>query len=267
MIFILLSIEPTVNYFDKLKFNCYYIFMLRGLLKGFTDLIYPNCCLACKNKIAPTKEEKFVCAECWDKIEENLPPFCRSCGRHLDVQSLENNTCSSCAQVKFYFDRAFSPCVYTGTIKKLIHEFKYSGKDYLGKPLGSLMNSFIRNYHLPIEHLDFIIPVPLHKSRLREREFNQAEILSKAVAQEFAKDILSDALIRSKPTKTQTELGPEERRLNMENSFRVNRPERLKETNLLLIDDVLTTGATSNEAARSLKEAGAKIVLLLTLAN
>ena len=241
--------------------------MLRGLLKGFTDLIYPNCCLACKNKIGSTKEQRFVCASCWDKIEKNLPPFCASCGRHLDIKSLKENTCSSCSQVKFYFNRAFSPCVYTGTIKKLIHEFKYSGKDYLGKSLGALMNEFIRDYHLPIEHLDFIIPVPLHKSRLREREFNQAEILSQEVGKEFNKMILTDALIRSKPTKTQTELAIGERRQNVEKSFRVSRPEIIRDANLLLIDDVLTTGATSNEAARSLKEAGAKIVLLLTLAN
>ena len=129
------------------------------------------------------------------------------------------------------------------------------------------MNEFIRDYHLPIEHLDFIIPVPLHKSRLREREFNQAEILSQEVGKEFNKMILTDALIRSKPTKTQTELAIGERRQNVEKSFRVSRPEIIRDANLLLIDDVLTTGATSNEAARSLKEAGAKIVLLLTLAN
>jgi competence protein ComFC len=260
MIFILLSIKLTVNYFDKPGFHCYYIFMLRGLFKGLADLIYPNCCLACKNKIELIKEQKFVCASCWDKIERNLPPFCASCGRHLEISS-------NCCQEKFYFDRAFSPCVYTGAIKKLIHEFKYSGKDYLGKYLGLLMNEFIRNYHLPVEHLDFIIPVPLHKSRLREREFNQSEILSREVGKEFHKRILTNALIRSKPTKTQTELAIEERRQNVKNSFRVSRPEIIRDTNLLLIDDVLTTGATSNEAAKSLKEAGARIVLLLTLAN
>jgi len=240
--------------------------MLRGLFKGLKDLIYPNCCLVCKNRIPPADQQQLICAGCWDKIEQNLPPFCANCGRHLDSQAIEKNACPSCSRVNFYFDRAFSPCRYTGAVKKLIHEFKYSGKDYLGKPLGKLMYTFIQDYQLPIEYLDFLIPIPLHKSRQREREFNQAEILSREVAREFHKKVLSDGLIRVKPTKTQTELTFQERCQNVEKSFTVTKPELIKDTNLLLIDDVLTTGATSSEAAKCLKEAGAKKVLLLTLA-
>ena len=259
--------EAAVNYFDKGGFHCYYIFMFAGLFRGLKDLIYPDCCLVCKNKIELNKEQNLLCTNCLDKIEKNLPPFCAGCGRHLDTEAIKKNTCVACANTKFYFDRAFSPCVYTGTIKKLIHEFKYSGKPYLGKSLGTIMNTFIRDYNLPIQHLDYIIPIPLHKSRLREREFNQARILSQQVCEEFDKKLLAGALIRNKPTKSQAELGFEERRQNMKGSFLVVKPERIKDTNLLLIDDVLTTAATSNEAARSLKEAGAKIVILLTLAN
>lgn len=241
--------------------------MLRDLFKGLRDLIYPSHCLACENKIEPAEKQELVCANCWEKIECNLPPFCASCGRHLGPESIEKNTCLSCKKERFNFDRAFSPCTYTGTVKKLIHEFKYRGKDYLGKPLAGLMNEFIRDYCLPIEHLDFIIPVPLHESRLREREFNQAQILSEQVGKEFNKEVLTGALIRNKPTKTQAELNAEERRQNVDKSFSVSKPERIKDRNLLLIDDVLTTGSTSNEAAKTLKQAGAKIVLLLTLAN
>jgi len=129
------------------------------------------------------------------------------------------------------------------------------------------MNTFIQEYRLPIEHLDFIVPVPLHKSRQREREFNQAQLLGQQVANEFNKNILSHILIRSKATKTQTELTQEERRRNVEGSFLVTKPDLIKDANLLLIDDVLTTGATSSEAAKSLKNAGARRVLLMTLAN
>ena len=240
--------------------------MWPGLFKGLKDLIYPNCCLVCKNRILPPDQQQLICAGCWDKLEKNLPPFCASCGRHLDAQAIKKNACPSCSKFNFYFDRAFSPCTYTGSIKKLIHDFKYNGKDYLGVPLGALMNTFIRDYHLPVEHLDFIIPIPLHKSRQREREFNQAEILSREVAGEFQKKVLTDALIRVKPTKTQTELTFLERCRNVEKSFFVSKPELIKAANLLLVDDVLTTGATASETARCLKEAGAKKVLLLTLA-
>lgn len=241
--------------------------MLSSLVKGFKDLIYPNLCLSCKNRIDSTQIQGLICVSCQDKIEKNLPPFCLRCGRHLDETAIRKNTCLHCANEKFYFDRAFCPCAYTGVIKNLIHAFKYDGKDYLSKPLGSIMNTFIKNYNLPIEYLDYIVPVPLHKGRQREREFNQARLLGQEIAGEFNKMLLNGVLIRNKPAKTQTELTPEARRKNVEMSFLVTKPDLIKGTNLLLIDDVLTTGATSNEAAKSLKSAGAKTVLLLTLAN
>ena len=259
--------NTAVNYFDKGTFHCYYISMLRSLFNGIKDLIYPNCCPACKNRIAPAKEEVLICAGCWKNIEKNLPPFCVSCGRRLDRLSTAKNICSGCLKSRFDFDRAFSPCAYTGTIKKLIHEFKYSGKDYLGRPLARLMNEFIKEYRLPIEYLDFIVPVPLHKSRLKQREFNQARVLSEEIAREFNKKVLPDVLVRSRPTRTQTELTPAERRRNVENSFTVSNCSLVKDTSLLLVDDVLTTGATSSEAARALKESGAKIIFVMTLAN
>lgn len=241
--------------------------MLSDLVKGLKDLIYPHRCLACKNRLNVTQEQDPLCFACWDKIEKNLPPFCLRCGRHLDAKAILENTCFSCRNENFYFDRAFSPCRYTGAIKKLIHEFKYNRKDYLGGPLGSIMNTFIKNYSFPIQHLDFIIPMPLHKSRQREREFNQAEILSRQISKEFNKKIMDQVLIRCRPTQTQTGLKLPDRYKNTEGSFLINQPELIKDTNLLLIDDVFTTGATSNEASRCLKEAGANTVLLMTLAN
>lgn len=241
--------------------------MLGVLFKGLKDLIYPNCCLVCKNRIQTDSKQDSACRACWDNIDLNLPPFCSSCGRHLDLKAIEKNTCASCLNAKFYFDRAFSPCIYTGNLKKLIHEFKYCGKDYLSKPLSMLMNEFIRDYGMPIEHLDFIVPIPLHKSRQREREFNQAQLLGQEIGKEFNKEVLADALIRSKQTKTQTELTKDERRKNVEKSFYVSSPAQIKDANLLLIDDVLTTAATANEASKSLKNAGAKKIILLTLAN
>jgi ComF family protein len=241
--------------------------MLRSLFQGIKDLIYPDCCLACGKKIPPGAPRGSLCAQCWGRIEKNLPPFCVSCGRRIDRPSAAKNVCSHCLKANFNFDRAFSPCVYTGAIKKLIHEFKYSGKDYLGKPLGKLMNEFIRDYRLPVEYIDFVIPVPLHKSRMREREFNQAQLLGEQVCVEFGLKMLTGAMKRSRPTRTQTELSFEERRRNVENSFTVNDPEKVRGANILLVDDVLTTGSTSSEAAGALKAAGAGVIFVLTLAN
>ncbi len=109
--------------------------------------------------------------------------------------------------------------------------------------------------------------MPLHSTRLREREYNQAEILSTNIAREFNKVVACDVLIRNRNTKTQTELEPEQRLHNVRGSFFVKKAEKINKKNLLLVDDVLTTGATSSEAAGTLKAAGANIVFVLTLAN
>jgi ComF family protein len=166
-----------------------------------------------------------------------------------------------------HFDRAFSPCVYEGAVKELIHEFKYKNKDYLGSTLGKLMVDFIKEYELPIDLIDFIIPVPLHKIRLREREYNQAEILSNHIGREFNRMVSNNILVRNRYTKTQTELEPENRLSNVKNSFSVTQNGVFKNKNLLLIDDVLTTGSTASEAAYALKNCGANIVFVLTLAS
>lgn len=129
------------------------------------------------------------------------------------------------------------------------------------------MIEFIKEYNLPIKAIDYIIALPLHKIRLREREFNQAQILSTYIANEFNKVVLNNNLIRSRPTKTQTELEEEKRLLNVKDSFSIVEKERIKKKNILLVDDVLTTGATASEAAYVLKNAGAHLVFILTLAN
>jgi len=242
--------------------------MLAGLIKGLVDIIYPRICLVCKNKLGSGMGiDNLVCLECWGKIKKNCPPFCHSCGRHLEKNNLAKNICPTCLKRPGNFDRAFSPCVYEGVTKILIHEFKYGRKDYLGVVLNKLLAEFIREYDLPLNELDFIVPVPLHSTRLREREYNQAEILSTNIAREFNKVVACDVLIRNRNTKTQTELEPEQRLHNVRGSFFVKKAEKINKKNLLLVDDVLTTGATSSEAAGTLKAAGANIVFVLTLAN
>jgi len=241
--------------------------MLRRLISGLVDIVYPRRCLSCKNKLGPSSVDNLICAACWGNIKRNMPPFCHSCGRTLSKSNFSKNICPLCIKKKLYFDRAFSPCIYTGVIKDLIHEFKYKSKDYLGCLLSKLMIEFIREYNLPMDCLDFVIPIPLHKTRLREREFNQAEILGNYIAREFKKELLSDALWRHRHTKTQTDLETDERLLNVKDSFSLNRLKDIKGKNLLIVDDVLTTGATASCAAETLKGAGANIVFVLTLAN
>jgi ComF family protein len=242
--------------------------MLRNFINGLVDLIYPKVCLVCRNKLKGMPSiDGFVCLECWAKIKKNLPPFCHYCGRHLESSSLTKHICPRCVRQKLHFDRAFSPCIYEGAIKELIHQFKYRNRDYLGPTLSRLLLEFIWEYDLPMDSIDCIIPVPLHPARLREREFNQAQILSNQIARRFDKPVLHGVLRRKRNTMTQTELKDEERFLNVQDCFALTKKENIKNKNILLVDDVLTTGATSSEAARNLKAAGASIVFVLTLAN
>ncbi len=241
--------------------------MLRKFLGAIADIVYPKTCLACGRQLKETTcVDNLVCIECWGKIKRNPPPFCRSCGRHLE-KPVTMNICPACVRRQLHFDRAFSPCAYEGVIKELIHAFKYKGKDYLGPTLTRLMIEFIDEYALPMDLLDLIIPVPLHKTRLREREFNQAQILSGHIARRFNKKVSDNNLRRMRLTKTQTGLETGERLLNVKGSFMADKSGDIKGKNILLVDDVLTTGATCSEAAYALKDAGAGIVFVLTLAN
>jgi len=240
--------------------------MLRRLLQGLKGIIYPKTCPSCKVKLNEAEEE-LICKKCYAQIKMNLPPFCVLCGRHLEKNNPNKNICPQCVRKKLHFDRAYSPCLYDGVTKKLIHEFKYKGRNNLAKPLSQIMINFIREYSLPVGDLDLIVPVPLYKTRLREREFNQAEVLGAHIAEEFKKEISSKILLRLRFTKTQTGLKDNERALNVAGSFAVSKNANLKNKNLLLIDDVLTTGATSSEASRALKNSGAQAVFVLTLAN
>jgi ComF family protein len=130
-----------------------------------------------------------------------------------------------------------------------------------------MMINFIEEFNLPMQYLDLIIPVPLHKARLREREFNQAALLGKQIAQKFVKTMPEHNLIRHRQTKTQTDLEKDKRLINVKDSFSLVEPEQIKNKNILLIDDVLTSDATCSEAALTLKKSGANIVFVLTLAN
>lgn len=243
--------------------------MVQSFLGSLIDIIYPRACVVCKNKLKGTAAsiDNIVCPACWSKIQKNLPPFCHRCGRSLRSSRGIKNICVSCLKRPLDFDRAFSPCVYEGVTKSLIHEFKYKSKEHIGAVLSRLMIDFIREYDLPMPFIDMVIPMPLSRDRLREREFNQAELLGSRIASEFNKEIGRGVLLRHRRTKSQADLTERERLENVRGCFSLGKGADVKGKHILLIDDVLTTGATSSEAAVTLKNSGANIVFVLTLAN
>lgn len=241
--------------------------MFRRLLEGLTSLIYPATCPSCRRPIEPSKGGTVICADCAGKIKKNAPPFCHSCGRQLEKRSFAKAVCRSCLRKTLHFDRAFSPCIYDGVTKDLIHKFKYSRKEHLGEPLSNIMIEFIKEYRLPVEFVDCVIPVPLSGARIREREFNQSQVLAHRIASAFGKPLVTGCLRRHRHTQRQTDTRTEERFANVAGSFSVTDAGAVAGKNILLVDDVLTTGATSSEAAATLKKAGAQIVFVLTIAN
>jgi len=119
--------------------------LLHNIVQGFVDLVYPPSCPACKKALPRIAMETMVCLPCWEKIILNQPPFCHGCGRQMNKMDLGKTMCSHCIKTPHAYDRAYSVCAYDGTVKVLIHEFKYKDKQYLGRPLARLLIDFIKN--------------------------------------------------------------------------------------------------------------------------
>ncbi|MCM8757762.1 MAG: ComF family protein [Candidatus Omnitrophica bacterium] len=238
--------------------------MIKNLIESFINLIYPFRCIGCGKKIVD-KTNISLCSQCWLSIKRNYPPFCLRCGRHLE--ETDSSICKECKNKIYYFDRAFSACIYEGLIVELIHQFKYNGKDFLGRTLANILIDFINTYKIPIKEFNLIIAVPLHPRKLRDREYNQSQILAEAIAKEFRLNFIKDAVYKIKDTVSQTELSCQERLKNVTDSFRLNPKIDIKNKSILIVDDLLTTGATASELARVLKLAGCKNTVVLTLAS
>jgi ComF family protein len=200
-------------------------------------------------------------------MEKNIPPLCESCSRPIRGLFTPKKVCPRCIKRNLRFDHAFSPYPYRGVIKNLIHKFKYEGKDFLAPFLANLMLDFVKEYSLALELFGLIMPVASHKTKLRQRGFNQAQLLAEELSRSLSINLCCDNLCKIYNPTTQTQLGELQRFENIKGNFYLKSPYKLKQKNILLIDDVLTTGATASEIASVLKAAGAGIVFVLTLAN
>ncbi len=238
---------------------------IKKFLKGFVNIICPISCFACGKKL--NLENKLpLCAECFQKIKWNPLPYCSRCGRSLSANIRYSPICAECKNAGFRFTRAWSCCLYEGVIKEVIVRFKYSESMYLIPIFKEILKKFIRE-NIDANFVDIIIPVPLFNSKLRERGFNQSEIIASLVEEILNKPVLADILKKIRPTKPQQELSRNARLSNLKDAFSVTRPDYIRDKNVLLIDDVLTTGATLNECAKVLKELSQKNIFALTLAR
>ncbi len=238
--------------------------MWKEFLKGFESIIFPHYCLSCNKHIENKEHIEGVCLECLEKISFIDAPFCVSCGKNLNDNRF--CFCSNCKNSTYEFSRSWSVCKYEGIMLKLIHQFKYKGFTKLHRLFSQLMIEFIQK-HIPIDKIDCIIAVPLYKKRLQDRGFNQAHLLSEPIAEYFKKDYFKNTVHRFKNTPSQTKLDKYKRFNNLKNAFCVKEHSRIKNKNIMIIDDVFTTGATVSELSAALKNTGANSVVSLTLAQ
>ncbi len=227
------------------------------------DLAFPRACAGCHGRAGD--EFLYICWNCLAEIRLIKPPYCLLCGDPGGGALPDEYFCAACLRKKPYFDCARSAAVYTGLIKEMILDFKYRGATWLSPDLGQLMLACLRTHFLA-PNIDAVSCVPLHKTREKERTYNQSFLLAREIAGRLRKKTV-DCLERLRDTTSQTHLTSAQRADNVKNKFAVKRRHDLKGQRILLVDDVMTTGATVNECARVLKDAGAQEVLVLTVAR
>ena len=234
-------------------------------LQVLLDLVYPLICIQCRQPIPKLYRSLQLCFHCRHQISHNVPPFCALCSRHLITT--DTSLCPECHKQNYHFDRVFGACFYDKALRSLLHHFKYGQKTVLRRIFAHKIITFINTYHLFSDlKASCLIPVPLHNTRLKERGYNQSELIAIILAKHLKIPILTDCVIRTRYTKNQAVVTKKERWTNTTGAFKIKHSYRLKDINILLFDDLYTTGATTSEIARILKLAGANQVTVLTLA-
>jgi ComF family protein len=232
--------------------------------RAFFSLFYPDDCRVCRRPLTEISRVP-VCRACLGQPEplvaEHFCVACRTPFRNAFPLDAEGR-CALCRGGLRGFDAAYCFGAYEGTLRELIHLYKYGRIKPLARALGGLLATA-----LPLdERFDAVVPVPLHWRRQWQRGFNQSELLARLVARRCGIPV-RNALRRVQATRVQAGLSNSARRDNVASAFRVRGSERLDGLRLLLVDDVLTTGSTATACARTLKRAGARRVAVLTIAR
>ena len=238
------------------------------MLRYLINFLYPPHCAGCDHRL-PLAEARRLCCGCIAKVERLPEPLCAVCGMPIAAASA-SGWCGRCAESPPHFSRARAIARYragsdedTQMLPSLIRRHKYGRDQSLARALAECLHPlpFVAGEH------DLIMPIPLHHARLRWRGFNQAALLGTVIARRLDRPLDTHTLLRLRETAPQTGQNMRERRNNIRNAFAVRRPAAVANRTILLIDDVITTGATADECARTLLAAGARRVEVLALAR
>ncbi len=231
--------------------------------KGLLDLLLPGHCMACR---APTDAPGQLCGDCWAEVDFLTAPLCARCGIPFDYDLGDDVLCPGCLASPPAFDLARAAMRYGPVARRLVVGLKHADRTHLAPALAAWMG---RAGEALLADADLLIPVPLHRRRLLSRRFNQSVLLARRLGRDTGLPVVADAMLRRRATPPQAGLSRNQRRRNVAAAFAV-RPARkalIEGRRLVLIDDVLTTGATAAACARVLKRAGADHVAVLTLAR
>jgi ComF family protein len=233
-------------------------------MKPFLDILYPRSCIGC-GKTAP-KTFRYICWDCWANTVRVEAPFCACCGDPVSGAVEHDFICYSCSDEQPAFDAARSATRYDGVIGDALRKLKYEHALWLSPDLAAVLYNCIRA-EFPEETFDLLVPVPLYHVRRRDRGFNQSAMLSGELARLLGTSSVQGVLRRIRPTTSQTNLTAKERLSNVNKAFKSRNDKRLAGRKVLLVDDVMTTGATVNACAKALKRGGAATVHVITVAR
>ena len=242
-----------------------------NVVRSIFSALFPSDCRLCRTPLDNISRIP-VCSECLTVIRPLRAPGCVVCGDRLASAQLlmGDGRCANCRACEPAFERAVSFGEYGGSLRGLVHLLKYEAVTPVAKPLGAMMAQTITELLAGGDALaPLLVPVPLHPSRQRSRGFNQAELIVKAAAKRLPQEleVASAVLVRRRETVSQVGLSREERMANVRDAFAVRQPGRVKGRNVIVVDDVMTTGTTLSECARVLKRAGAERVWAATVAH
>ncbi|HUB64620.1 MAG TPA: ComF family protein [Methylocella sp.] len=239
--------------------------VLRSLAHTAINTVFPPACLNCRQS---TGAPGSLCAACWAQVRFIERPFCERLGTPFAMDLGNEGLLSpeAVADPPVYARARAVAHFEDGPVRQLVHRLKYSDRMELAKPLGTWM---ARAGNELLAEADLLVPVPLHRRRLAARRFNQAHVLAQAIAAQCGVPADPFILARVKPTPSQVGLSRAQRALNLQGAFRVTEEmaTRVEGRAIVLVDDVLTTGATANAASRALLRAGAKSVDVLVFAR
>ena len=238
---------------------------MRFLVQSIINFVLPPICSVC-GSFFDSGEETGICPHCLSQIKYIEHPFCSLCGKPFYSDVVTDHLCGDCLTQKRYFSKARAVGYYNGVLRKATHLLKYKLKNYLALSLGNIMVQQVP-YLLNGMAFHSIIPVPLHTTRLRERGFNQALILARSVSKTYKIPLDAYTLIRNRWTEPQVGLSERERGNNVRGAFSILKKDKIADRNILLVDDVYTSGNTVEECSHMLIKAGANRVDVLTLAR